>query len=330
MRRHFPWIIGLLLGSTSCASAGPSLADNAKKPPKAVVSAEVFAADIARGEKAFEAKAYLDAAKAFERAVNTDPKNGRAWARLAASLHAANEFTRAAAAWQKAVDINKSPFAMYNLACAHARAGHVDDAVHWLEQSLNAGFTGGSNMRQDADLAILTTNPKFIALAEKAERLAAPCKFDAEFKQFDFWLGEWDVYTPAGQKAGENIVFGASNGCLVVENWTGGRGDSGKSLNFYDPTRKQWRQIWVGSVGGISEYVGEFKDGAMRFVGDPRASTDTAKLQRLTFFLIGPDEVRQLAERSTDSGKTWNPQYDFTYKRRIKKDAAPAPTQNPK
>ncbi len=272
---------------------------------------------MAQGETLFQAQKWTDAARIFESIVKAEPNNGRAWARLGGSYHGAKEFVKAVAAWEKAVDINKAPGAMYNLACAHARAGHADEAIQWLGRAIDAGFVGASGARTDPDFASVVGDARFSPLVTKAERLAAPCRFDAEFKQFDFWLGEWDVFTPAGQKAGENIVTSASNGCLVVESWTGSQGDSGKSMNFFDPERKQWRQIWVGSVGGITEFVGEFKDGAMRFVGETRAGTN-GPLRRLTFFHIGPQEVRQFAEISTDGGKTFSTQYDFTYKRRVK------------
>lgn len=307
------------MGCSSCTSAGISHADTAKASAKPHATAPASPSAMERGEAAFQAQKWADAAKAFEAVVKADPNNGQAWMRLGASLHAANDFNKAITAWQKMVELRKSPLAMYNLACSHARAGHAEDAIQWLGKALDAGFAGAAGMRKDPDLASVATDSRFVALAEKAERIAAPCRFGAEFKQFDFWIGEWDVFTTAGQKAGENIVFSASNGCLVVENWTGSRGDSGKSMNFYDPARKQWRQIWVGSGGAITEFVGEFKDGAMRFVGETKAGAENEPQRRLTFFHISENEVRQFAEKSNDGGKTFTTEYDFTYKRRAAK-----------
>jgi hypothetical protein len=39
-------------------------------------------------------------------------------------------------------------------------------------------------------------------------------------------------------------------------------------------------------------------------------------LQKLTFFPISPDTVRQLFESSTDGGKTWTPGFDARYVRK--------------
>src|SRR3982751_391018 len=66
-----------------------------------------------------------------------------------------------------------------------------------------------------------------------------PCPTMAEARQFDFWIGTWDV-TPwqvaaptAKQKMGVNEVYPILEHCVISENWTGVRGSNGKSYNFY-------------------------------------------------------------------------------------------------
>ena len=43
-----------------------------------------------------------------------------------------------------------------------------------------------------------------------------PCRQD-EFRQFDFWLGMWEVSTPDGTVAGTNEITSEENGCLILE-----------------------------------------------------------------------------------------------------------------
>jgi len=177
-----------------------------------------------------------------------------------------------------------------------------------------AGAPGG--LVQEAKAA--EAKPEAPKVAEaKPDTISTPCLSADEYRQFDFWLGEWDVFTPKGEKAGENVISRESKGCLVLESWSGTRGGVGKSMSFYDPARKQWRQVWVGSGGAISEFSGKFEDGAMRFVSEPRPGMDDSR--RLTFFHLGPDTVRQLSERTSDGGKTYFTEYDFTYRRRAPK-----------
>ncbi|MEO1136928.1 MAG: hypothetical protein AAFW68_10040, partial [Pseudomonadota bacterium] len=55
-----------------------------------------------------------------------------------------------------------------------------------------------------------------------------PC--DAlEYRAFDFWIGEWEVFNQDGSKAGENSIRREEYGCLLVERWTGASGSTGQS-----------------------------------------------------------------------------------------------------
>jgi len=121
--------------------------------------------------------------------------------------------------------------------------------------------------------------------------------------------------------------------CVIFESWTGANGFSGKSFKFFDATKKRWQQTWVDNVGGLMEFQGEAKGGNLQFTGEgvPAGQTEPVK-SRMSFFNLGPDEVRQLIEQSKDSGQTWNVAFDGTYKRRVKapRDAAPpAPSASP-
>ena len=149
-----------------------------------------------------------------------------------------------------------------------------------------------------------------------------PCNTMPEAKLFDFWIGTWDVTPwqaphPTPQQAmGVNDVHPILEHCVISENWRGSRGGEGKSYNFYDTNTKKWRQIWIADSGGSLDYSGEYRDGAMRFVGwtlDPKGNRVE---QKLTFFNISPDTVRQLFEASTDGGKSWKPTFDGRYVRR--------------
>lgn len=307
----------------SAAASGAPAASG--MPAAAASGAPEAGGPFEEGDALFKAGKWAEAAGVFEKITAAEPANEKAWSRLGASLHSAGRYEEAVRAWQKAVDLGKAPIAMYNLACALARAGKTDAAFDWLGRAVDARFAGAAGMRADPDLAGLQADPRFAPLAAKAAGLSTPCLSAPEHRQLDFWVGEWDVETPQGQRAGENVVSRESGGCLILESWTGAKGGVGKSMSFYDPARKLWRQVWVGSGGGISEFAGEFRDGAMRFASDPRSLTDPKVVRRLTFFHLGPDRVRQLSERSTDGGATYQTEYDFTYKRRQSKQEGSEP-----
>jgi hypothetical protein len=83
-----------------------------------------------------------------------------------------------------------------------------------------------------------------------------PPSCDTEvYRQFDFWAGDWEVFNPAGDKAGDNSITIEEKGCLLVERWTGLKGGTGQSYNYVDFADGKWRQIWV-SAGATIDYKG--------------------------------------------------------------------------
>ena len=109
------------------------------------------------------------------------------------------------------------------------------------------------------------------SLAQTSPRPAAPpvpCS-EPQQKQFDFWLGDWDLTWPAPNQApaghGTNSVKQIMDGCVVQENFSGGVSMPlrGMSVSRFDPRSGQWKQTWVDNQGGYIDLVGEFKDGQM-------------------------------------------------------------------
>lgn len=156
------------------------------------------------------------------------------------------------------------------------------------------------------------------AQTSSAAAAAQPCRASEAYRQLDFWVGEWEVQGPKGKTAGTSSVQLILNDCVVFENWTGASGYTGKSFNLYNAQARKWKQIWVDDRGGILEFTGEFKDGAMRYTGQSTAQDGKPVIDRLTFFPLAEGRVRQLWEQSPDQGKTWNTIFDGTYIRRKK------------
>jgi hypothetical protein len=143
---------------------------------------------------------------------------------------------------------------------------------------------------------------------------AKPCGAKPEYRQFDFWIGDWDVQTGGGH-AGTNSVQLILGDCVIFENWTGARGMTGKSFNIYNKAKGKWQQTWVDNSGNVLELYGEFKDGAMRLAGERPATNGGKIIDRLSFFPLEGGRVRQLWESSKDDGKTWVVVFDGLYTR---------------
>ena len=264
----------------------------------------------------FQAGDWPRAAQAYEAITKQQPANGLAWFRLGYALHSMNKYDAAVEAYQKAIKIGSNPPAMYNLACSYARLNDKDKAFEWLNKLLQTGFAGVQSLKTDADFESLREDARFKEILAVADKKANPCAYNSLARQFDFWVGEWDVKSPQGQKVGTNSVQLILGDCVVFENWTGGGGGTGKSFNFYNANTGKWQQTWVDDKGSVLEFMGEYKEGAMRFTAETPSQGGGKTLHRLTFFPIEKDHVRQLWEQSTDEGKTWSVAFDGQYIRK--------------
>src|SRR5687767_3123972 len=59
----------------------------------------------------------------------------------------------------------------------------------------------------------------------------SPCQDDARHRQFDFWLGDWNVTGANGTGGHVNQIRSGLDGCLVSESWTPAGGIRGRSIN---------------------------------------------------------------------------------------------------
>ncbi len=270
--------------------------------------------------KLINEKKWVEAAVALEKITKDEPKNGRAWFLLGTAAHNLGQYEKAVAAYERNIPISNNPSAMYNLACAYSRLKNTDKAFEWLEKALKSGAAQTVNIQADEDLVNLRGDARFKQMEDIANRATKPCMYLPEARQFDFWLGEWDVFpsqAPVGQaaKIANSKIEQISEGCGLLENWTS-TGNNGKSINYYDSSTKKWYQHWIGSGGGALRYEGNFAENAMKFEGSTIGKDGKKTLQKLTFFKLDENTVRQLAEISNDEGKTWSISYDFRYERK--------------
>lgn len=129
--------------------------------------------------------------------------------------------------------------------------------------------------------------------------------------QFDFWIGHWKV-SSNGSHAGINRIVPILNGCVLQENWEGASGNSGTSLNYYNPVEKRWEQFWVWRNGKTMHLKGDFKDGKMTLLGELESPKGKAQ-HRITWTPNPDGTVRQLWESRQDGAEEWQPLFDGLY-----------------
>jgi tetratricopeptide (TPR) repeat protein len=309
---------------TASGTAGGSAASRATTGTGGVAGwiAEAEGSLAEEANAAWVAKDWERSAKLYEKLSNEKDAPPRVWLRLGASLRALGKYDQALAMFQKATEVGAGPFAEYGKASTYNGMKQTEKAFTALEAAVKQGFTDLAMLSTDPNLQELHADARFEKLVEQVKRNARPCAYAKENRQLDFWLGEWDVSTTqGGVPAGTSKIELILGDCVVQENWQSlGSPYTGKSYNIYDAALKRWEQYWVDSTGGNIFFHGELaQDGVMDYWTDDIPQNAGPALRRhLQFIPMGADKVQQFSRGSTDGGKTWNVEYDFTYVRKPK------------
>ena len=145
------------------------------------------------------------------------------------------------------------------------------------------------------------------------------CETIRGFNDFDFWLGEWNVYSNDEKRVlqGTNSISKHHNNCLVTENWTSQQGGTGSSMNYYDPVEDQWRQLWVADGYSIDYTGGLDGDGSMALSGKINYyKSGKSQAFRGRWTLNADGSVRQFFEQQDPETGEWTVWFDGLYVRR--------------
>jgi hypothetical protein len=149
-----------------------------------------------------------------------------------------------------------------------------------------------------------------VADAANARDCGAP-----EYRQFDFWIGQW-VVTEAGQPAGRNQIAPDLKGCALFESWTAVDGSRGRSVNYYDRALRRWHQSWVDERGGVLELDGHWSDGSMVLEGERPDPQSGARLRhRISWTPNADGSVRQHWQVMKSPQGNWETLFDGLYER---------------
>lgn len=153
-------------------------------------------------------------------------------------------------------------------------------------------------------------------------------------REFDFWIGEWDVAnrhrnpekpeddTWYETGLGTDRVHAILDGCAIVEHWDGALSFAhvrGFSVRAWDPEKRAWVLVlnWPSPRGPFfSVLEGGFEDGIGRFYNEVTGPDGNPVRVRYTFSDIGPDRLRWTGARSTDGGRAWRGFWRMEFRRR--------------
>ncbi|WP_378176915.1 hypothetical protein [Aquimarina sp. SS2-1] len=155
----------------------------------------------------------------------------------------------------------------------------------------------------------------FLLLLLVINNVSAQKNKDHKYSEFDFWIGEWNVY-----KHGTDTIVGKSTIEAIIDNkviketyHATTSKYHGTSLNKYNPRTDQWEQFWVDNSGLTLHIQGNLVDGKM--ILQNNITTKKGSLSNKISWQKNTDNtVRQIWSQSTDQGKTWKIVFDGDYK----------------
>lgn len=147
----------------------------------------------------------------------------------------------------------------------------------------------------------------------------------AEARQFDFWVGEWDVNLRVIQddlswkdaRRAAVRIYPILSGKAVLELWDE-TDIKGFSLRYFDTSQGKW-VLWLNWPGrnrsGSSSLEGVFRHGRGDFFSIDADAEGAELISRYSFNDITPTSLRWDDAYSRDGGKTWSHQWIMEFSR---------------
>ena len=149
------------------------------------------------------------------------------------------------------------------------------------------------------------------------------------FREFDFWIGKWDVnlrmiqpdHSWKDSVQAKVEIYPILNGKAILELWDSSS-IKGFSLRYYDPNKDTWVLYlnWPsnGQSSSIGSLQGQFRHGRGEFFAE-----SGKRISRYTFCDITPTSLRWDDAYSHDGGKTWTNNWIMEFSRTAKKPQWP-------
>lgn len=187
---------------------------------------------------------------------------------------------------------------------------------------------GRRNGRARTTLAALLLSATAAPTHLSAQDFPVSSALPSESRQFDFWVGSWDVNLRIRQDDGSWLdavrstarIYPILAGKAVLELWSDERteGIKGYSLRYFDTARDEW-VLWLDWPGpnrsGSSSLAGGFRHGRGEFFSTSTNSDGSETISRYTFSDITPTSLRWDDAFSSDGGETWTNRWIMEFTR---------------
>ena len=144
-----------------------------------------------------------------------------------------------------------------------------------------------------------------VALLVAVPANAQPCAGDARRAELDFLLGSWEVVADGGPVIARATTTSEAGGCVINEVWDAGD-VVGRSITYFDPETKTWKQQWIDSLGRVVSYSGTVKDSpdgkTLSFEGQHVSTDGSVERARLEIVYLDDGTQQHVLQLASPSG----------------------------
>ncbi|HEX3470656.1 MAG TPA: hypothetical protein VHT28_05675 [Silvibacterium sp.] len=173
--------------------------------------------------------------------------------------------------------------------------------------------------KQRASLVLFLAAATCIGLTPKQTFAADAglCSKNPQNRQLDYWLGDWTISGPGSSSSATSRVYLTLDDCMVVESWDGGRGHRGENMFAWSADDKSWHGMFADNEGRVHVFLaGKVAVGTAEFTGSSHGADGDVILNRVKIVRLGPNEVEQVWQKSSDNGATWSTEFRGEYSRK--------------
>ena len=306
-----------LLGASAGAAQTPSRAASAASSAPAKPAGESASPVADPADLAFEQGHWQDAINEYRALLAASPDDRLSLLRIAQAQRELRRYDEALVTLEQARTAN-APEAMIDLERARnlALLGRRDEALDALDASDHNGVRALELVETAHEFDSFRGSSRFERVRRSIRARVFPCESEPEARDFDFWIGRWEVREPDGTLVGTDTIEKRDGGCSIVERYEGAGGLSGTSVSFYVPSRGEWRQVWTGSGGTLFDLTGKVVDGSMRMEGQVEYIEGNRVVAFRGTWTQGTDgRVRQRLEEFDLGAQAWIVWFDGFFRR---------------
>lgn len=161
--------------------------------------------------------------------------------------------------------------------------------------------------------SILAAGFSAVAALAQTQPPAAPAQIPIN-REFDFWIGDWEVTGMDGAVIGWSRIIAQPGGRVLHEVWNDAKGGGGNGWLAYNAGAGEWNYAYASRGGDFAELAGGLVGSRLVLAGKSYRQAQVGRDLRIAWEPLADGTARQTVETSAD-GTTWSTAFDGIYRK---------------